>query len=126
MPVTDELMERGETALQHQLRGLPWLPPRPATASPSNMASPRWSRLQDERIRKMADGEIFNTITNGKNTMMAYGPNVTVTRSLGDHCLSARVATQPKRHGADVPPEHRAELDKPADNQPNPKRRRKK
>src|SRR2546430_13153507 len=26
---------------------------------------------QDERIRKMADGEIFNTITNGKNTMMA-------------------------------------------------------
>src|ERR1700716_281443 len=34
--------------------------------------------LQDERIRKMADGEIFNTITNGKNTMMAYGPNVIV------------------------------------------------
>ena len=29
--------------------------------------------LQDERIRNMADGEIFNTITNGKNTMMAYG-----------------------------------------------------
>ena len=34
--------------------------------------------LQDDRIRKMADGEIFNTITNGKNTMMAYGPNVIV------------------------------------------------
>ena len=34
--------------------------------------------LQDERIRKMADGEIFNTITHGKNTMMSYGPNVTV------------------------------------------------
>ncbi|HEY2573010.1 MAG TPA: cytochrome c [Verrucomicrobiaceae bacterium] len=34
--------------------------------------------LQDDRIRKMADGEIFNTITNGKNTMMAYGPNLTV------------------------------------------------
>ena len=32
--------------------------------------------LQDDRIRKMADGEIFNTITNGKNTMMAYGPNL--------------------------------------------------
>ena len=34
--------------------------------------------LQDERIRNMADGEIFNTITHGKNTMLAYGPNVTV------------------------------------------------
>ena len=26
----------------------------------------------------MADGEIFNTITNGKNTMMAYGPTIMV------------------------------------------------
>src|SRR5438094_1102448 len=38
--------------------------------------------LQDERIRKMADGEIFNTITNGKNTMMAYGPNIIVADRL--------------------------------------------
>ena len=34
--------------------------------------------LQDERLRKMSDGEIFNTITNGKNTMMSYGGNVPV------------------------------------------------
>src|SRR5689334_24450523 len=34
--------------------------------------------LQDDRIRKMADGEIFNTVTNGKNTMMAYGPTIMV------------------------------------------------
>lgn len=34
--------------------------------------------LQDERIRTMADGEIFNTITHGKNTMGAYGANVSV------------------------------------------------
>jgi hypothetical protein len=27
----------------------------------------------------MSDGEIFNTITNGKNTMMAYGPNIVVS-----------------------------------------------
>ena len=56
--------------------------------------------LQDERIRKMADGEIFNTITHGKNTMMAYGPNVTVDRSLGDHRVSPRVATEPERDGS--------------------------
>ena len=34
--------------------------------------------LQDDRIRNMADGEIFNTITHGKNTMMPYGPRVIV------------------------------------------------
>lgn len=36
------------------------------------------ANLQDPRIRFMADGEIFNTITNGKNTMNAYGANVSV------------------------------------------------
>lgn len=34
--------------------------------------------LQDERIRAMADGEIFNTITHGKNNMGAYGANVSI------------------------------------------------
>jgi mono/diheme cytochrome c family protein len=34
--------------------------------------------LQDERIRTMPDGQIFSTITNGKNTMGAYGPQITV------------------------------------------------
>ena len=27
----------------------------------------------DDRLRGMPEGEIFNTITNGKNTMMPYG-----------------------------------------------------
>jgi hypothetical protein len=27
----------------------------------------------------MADGEIFNTITNGKNTMLGYGGNIPVS-----------------------------------------------
>ena len=31
-----------------------------------------------ERLRKMADGEIFNTLTNGKNTMMGYGDRIQV------------------------------------------------
>jgi mono/diheme cytochrome c family protein len=34
--------------------------------------------LHDPRIAKQADGEIFNTITFGKNLMGAYGANVTV------------------------------------------------
>ena len=37
---------------------------------------PAVANLHDERIVAMADGEIFNTITHGKNTMGAYGPLV--------------------------------------------------
>jgi mono/diheme cytochrome c family protein len=35
---------------------------------------PAVANLHDERIVTMADGEIFDTITHGKNTMGAYGP----------------------------------------------------
>lgn len=34
--------------------------------------------LQQERIRVMSDGEIFNTITHGKNTMLGYGDRIPV------------------------------------------------
>ncbi|MEI6712362.1 MAG: cytochrome c [Verrucomicrobiota bacterium] len=34
--------------------------------------------LQDDRIRQQPDGQIYNTITHGKNTMGAYGPNIAV------------------------------------------------
>jgi len=70
--------------------------------------------LQDDRIRKMSDGEIFNTITNGKNTMMPYGPNIVV----GDRwaIIAYLRALQRSQHAtvADVPEDRRAELDKPA------------
>jgi mono/diheme cytochrome c family protein len=36
------------------------------------------ANLLDERIRTQPDGQIFSTITNGKNTMGAYGPNIPV------------------------------------------------
>jgi mono/diheme cytochrome c family protein len=69
--------------------------------------------LQDARIRAMADGEIFNTITHGKNTMMAYGPNVTV----GDRwaIIAYLRALQRSQSGtaADVPPEAQVQLEKP-------------
>jgi Cytochrome C oxidase, cbb3-type, subunit III len=39
---------------------------------------PAVANLHDERIVEMPDGEIFNTITHGKNTMGAYGPIVPV------------------------------------------------
>ncbi|MDB6067760.1 MAG: cytochrome [Pedosphaera sp.] len=39
---------------------------------------PTVANLHDKRIVEMTDGEIFNTITYGKNLMGPYGPNVVV------------------------------------------------
>jgi mono/diheme cytochrome c family protein len=36
------------------------------------------ANLHDKRIVEMGDGEIFYVISNGRNLMGAYGPNVTV------------------------------------------------
>ena len=70
--------------------------------------------LQDDRLRKMSDGEIFNTITTGKNTMLAYGPNIVVADRWA--IIAYLRALQRSQHAtiADVPEDHRAEMDKPA------------
>ena len=74
--------------------------------------------LQDERIRKMSDGEIFNTITNGKNTMMAYGPNIIVPDRWAIIAYLRALQRSQNAAIADVPPEHRGELDKAAESKP--------
>jgi mono/diheme cytochrome c family protein len=68
--------------------------------------------LQDDRIRKMSDGEIFNTITNGKNTMMAYGPNVIVADRWAIITYLRALQRSQNAAIADVPEDHRAELEK--------------
>ena len=71
--------------------------------------------LQDERIRKMSDGEIFNTITHGKNTMMAYGPSITVSDRWAIIAYLRALQRSQNATEADVPADRRAELDKPAE-----------
>ncbi len=71
--------------------------------------------LQDDRIRKMSDGEIFNTITNGKNTMMAYGPNIPVNDRWAIIAYLRALQRSQNSSVVDVPMDHRAELDKPAE-----------
>ena len=77
VPVSRELMERGQ-----QRFNITCAMCHGATAAGNGITKQYGLAtvvtLQDERIRKMSDGEIFNTITNGKNTMMAYGPNIIV------------------------------------------------
>ncbi len=74
--------------------------------------------LQDDRIRKMSDGEIFNTITNGKNTMMAYGPNIIVPDRWAIIAYLRALQRSQNAVIADVPEGHRAELEKPASTPP--------
>ena len=68
--------------------------------------------LQDDRIRKMADGEIFNTITNGKNTMMPYGSNLSVNDRWAIIAYLRALQRSQNATMADVPEEQRAALDK--------------
>jgi mono/diheme cytochrome c family protein len=74
--------------------------------------------LQDDRIRNMADGEVFNTITHGKNTMMAYGPRVVVQDRWAIICSLRALQRSQHASAADVPPEHQADLAKKAEAAP--------
>lgn len=113
LPVTRDLMERGQ-----QRFNITCVMCHGAAAAGNGITKQYGLAtvvsLQDDRIRKMSDGEIFNTITNGKNTMMAYGPNILVADRWA--IIAYLRALQRSQHAtvADVPEDHRAELDKPA------------
>ncbi|MBV8584890.1 MAG: cytochrome c [Verrucomicrobia bacterium] len=77
LPVSRELLERGQKvftincAVCHGATGQ------------GNGITTKYGLLgvanyQQDKYRQMADGQIFNTITNGYNTMMAYGDKITV------------------------------------------------
>jgi mono/diheme cytochrome c family protein len=70
------------------------------------------ANLHQPRIRDMADGEIFNTITHGKNTMMGYGDRIQVQDRWA--IVAYIRALQLSQGGAainDVPPAERAQLE---------------
>jgi mono/diheme cytochrome c family protein len=70
-------------------------------------ATPSW---HDDRIRQMPEGQIFNTITNGKNTMMGYGDRIPPADRWA--IIAYVRALQRAREGTvdDVPAAHRADL----------------
>ena len=73
---------------------------------------PAVANLQDKRIVEMTDGEIFNTVTHGKNLMGAYGPMVPVEDRWA--VIAYLRALQLSQLGAvdDLPPAQRAALPK--------------
>jgi mono/diheme cytochrome c family protein len=113
VPVTPELMERGQ-----QRFNITCVMCHGATAAGNGITKQYGLAtvvsLQDERLRKMSDGEIFNTITNGKNTMMAYGPNIIVPDRWAIIAYLRALQRSQNATVADVPEDRRAELEKPA------------
>jgi mono/diheme cytochrome c family protein len=77
LPVTEQLLARGQ-----QRYGISCAPCHGATGDGKGITSKynmiAMANFHDIRMVKMPDGEIFNTITYGKNLMGAYGANVTI------------------------------------------------
>jgi len=69
------------------------------------------ANYHQDKYRQMADGQIFNTITHGYNTMMAYGDKVTVKDRWA---IIAYIRVLQKSQNArieDVPPDQRGALE---------------
>jgi len=111
VPVTEQLMQRGQQRFNINCSVCHGL-----TAAGNGIAKlyglSTVATLQDERIRKMADGEIFNTITNGKNTMMSYGGNVPVADRWAIIAYLRALQRSQNAAAADIPPEELAKLEK--------------
>jgi mono/diheme cytochrome c family protein len=77
LPVTPELLERGQKifsincAVCHGATGQ-------GNGITSKYGLLGIANYHQDKYRQMADGQIFNTISHGYNTMMAYGDKVTV------------------------------------------------
>src|SRR5580765_7286496 len=111
-PVTAQLLKRGQ-----QRFTIYCSPCHGAQADGNGItkklgAMPTVANLHDPRIVKLADGEIFFVITNGRNTMGAYGPNVPVEDRWA--IIAYLRAVQLSWLGTidDVPPELRDKLKK--------------
>src|SRR5258706_6412658 len=77
LPITEQLMARGKQRFE-----INCVPCHGAQADGNGITKKLGmavvANLHDKRIVEMADGEIFYTISNGKNLMGPYGANVSV------------------------------------------------
>lgn len=71
------------------------------------------ANLHDPRLVRMTDGEIFNTITHGKNTMGAYGANTTVPDRWAIVAYVRALQRSRLAYLEDVPVERREKLTSP-------------
>jgi mono/diheme cytochrome c family protein len=112
LPVTAQLLQRGRE------RYTIYCAPCHGQAADGNGITKKLgvmltvANLHDKRIVELADGEVFQVITEGRNTMGAYGPNIPVADRWA--IIAYLRAVQLSRLGTldDVPPELRGNLKK--------------
>ena len=78
------------------------------TKSYGMVATPTY---HDDRLRGMAEGEIFNTITNGKNNMGSYGAKLGYEERWAIIAYLRALQLAQNATLENVPPEHQKELD---------------
>lgn len=64
----------------------------------------------DDRLRTMAEGELFNTITNGKGNMLSYADKLSVEDRWAVIAYVRALQRAENGTAADVPPSHKSEL----------------
>ncbi len=97
VPVTRQVLQRGQRAVRHLLRALP-RPPR------RRSGHDRAARLQAADVvprpaaaQASPAGYFFDVITNGFAVMPSYAAQITARRSLGDRRLHPRAAALAER-----------------------------
>lgn len=112
MPVTAELMQRGQeryTIFCGVCHG--------ASGGGNGVAGQYGlvaiASFHQDRLRDMADGEIYNTITHGKNTMLGYGSKVPVDDRWAIVAYVRALQAAQTATLADVPPDERTKLETP-------------
>ena len=78
LPVTAELLRRGQQRFDIHCAACHTRLGDGNPVAKRIAAMPVVANLHDKRIVVMPDGEIFNTITSGKNLMSGYGPDISV------------------------------------------------
>jgi len=110
MPVTAELMQRGKErytiycAVCHGASG-------GGNGIAGQYGLVAIASYHQDRLRTMADGEIFNTITHGKNTMLGYGANIPVDDRWAIVAYVRALQIAQTATIADVPADERAKLE---------------
>jgi hypothetical protein len=112
MPVTAELMQRGQdryTIFCGVCHG--------ASGGGNGVAGQYGlvaiASFHQDRLRDMADGEIYNTITHGKNTMLGYGSKIPVDDRWAIVAYVRALQAAQTATINDVPPEERTKLETP-------------
>jgi mono/diheme cytochrome c family protein len=112
MPVTAELMQRGQeryTIFCGVCHG--------ASGGGNGVAGQYGlvaiASFHQDRLRDMADGEIYNTIALGKNTMLGYGSKIPVDDRWAIVAYVRALQAAQTATINDVPPEERTKLETP-------------